>query len=683
MSAYAQSTVIDGMSFFVRNDGTASLVSVNTGLTALTVPGTVVIDAKSYPVTHVARGAFNIQKTITSITFSEGIQEIDELAINNCSMLKTINLPASLKSWNHSLYKCTLMESYNVASGSANYSSENGFLYNADKTKLIAAPRRQVKITFPATVTEIGDYAFEYTFASNIPIPETITSIGKYAFAESSQFTSMTLPASLTSLGEGAFYSCLGLNNINVAAGSLNFSSVDNVLYDFGQKTLLFVPMKRTAALTLPSTVTIIAAKAAYKSGISGVTFPEGLKTIGAESFAQCLSLNGTIDLPASLTEIGTNAFNMVKVSAYNVAVGNTTFSAQDGVLYNADKTTLLRYPMHSTAPLPLLPKTLTRIETNAFANSLVTGDLVIPAGVTQLGDGVFGNTQLNSIVLPEGITEIPANTFSFSSVNLKKIVLPSTVTSISTNVFLRCDFLTDIEYRGKELPTLGSTISSSVTLHVREDASHTASQWGSLVTMVKDLAVLPLNMSSYKYATFHWADKNYAMPVGLRGATLRLKGSDLETRYDFVAGDVVGADIALLMNGNEGNYDLVETKFAPKSNVDVTGNVLFGRAAEDRYEAKNGRVYVLTTKDDILGFYWQKDSDGTFANIKVHRGYMDVNTHPGTQGYRFDGNFLTALQSVESTPATPQSVIYDLSGRLVQSPTRGLYIVNGKKVVF
>lgn len=685
MNTYAQTTTVNGMTFARRSDGTASLMTVGTSAPIiLTVPGKVTINGNECIVTHVAKGAFKGDKRITSITFSEGLKVIEELAIENCTKVTTINLPASLENWNHSLYKCTLLATYNVASGNTNYTSENGILYNADKTKLIAAPRRQTTITFPATVTEIGDYAFEYTFASNITLPETITKIGKYAFTETSQITSMTLPASLTTLGEGVFYKCSGLTTINVASGNKHFSVVDNVLYDFAKKTLLFVPATRTAALTLPPTVTSIASKAAYSSKISGVNFPVGLTSIGAEAFYACSSI-GAINLPASLIEIGTNAFSSAGVSTYTVADGNTVYSAQSGVLYNANKTTLLHYPSRATIAIPELPTTLTRIETNAFANTLVTGNLVIPTGVTELGDGVFGNTQLQSITLPEGITAIPANTFSMST-ELKTIVLPSTVSSISTSVFAMCNSLTDVEYRGKNLPTIGSLLPSNVVpvkLHVRVDAAFEASKWGNGIQLQKDLEVVPLTMSSYKYATFHWADKNYALPVALRGATIRMNGNAIEPRYDFKGGDVVNKNVALLLNGEAGAYDLVETKFAPASTVDVSGNLLFGRDKEERYTATKGHVFTLTTKNSAIGFYWQKGTNGTYANLKLHRGYIDVNAPAGVQGFNLDGDFITAIEGLEAETVAPQAPIYDLGGRAVQKPTRGLYIVNGKKVLF
>lgn len=578
MNTYAQTTIVDGMTFSLRS-GSATLTKVPTSLTGgLTVPGTVTISGRSYPVTNVAPGAIKGLKNITSITFSEGLKTIGELSIDNCSKLATINLPASLQTW-------------------------------------------------------------------------------------------------------GALNNCKALKTIVLSPNNPNLVVVDNILYDINKTKLFLVPANRTSlTLEVPATVTAIAPYAASHSKLTRVTFPEGLKTIGDRAFAECLNL-GEIVLPASLVEMGIYTFSNSGVTAYKVAVGNTAYSAQDGILYNVDKTTLLRYPKLGTA-LPLLPRTLTRLEANAFYASMVTGDLVIPAGVTSLGDGVFGNcTNLTSVVLPEGITEIPANTFAMSTM-LKTIVLPSTITSISTNVFTMCNSLTDVEYRGKTNPSISSSISTSTTLHVRKDATFEQAPWGTSVAMTKDLEVVPLTMSSYKYATFHWADKNYALPVALRGATIRMNGNAIEPRYDFKGGDVVNKNVALLLNGNEGTYDLVETKLSPNSTIDVNGNLLFGRETEQHYQAQN-RVYAFTTKNGVVGFYWQKGTNGTYANLKLHRGYIDVNAPAGVQGFNLDGDFITAIEGLEAETVAPQAPIYDLGGRAVQKPTRGLYIVNGKKVLF
>lgn len=533
--------------------------------------------------------------------------------------------------------------------------------------------------TYPVTNVAQGAIKGNSKITS-ITFSEGLKTIGTLSIENCSKLATINLPASLQTWG--AISRCNALATITVAQGNTHMLIEDNVLYDFKKETLLQVPAKRVpTTLVVPSTVKTIAPYAASIPNLTGVTFPEGLKTIGDRAFEGCLNI-GEINLPASLTSMGIYTFNNAGVTSYKVANGNTAYTAQDGVLYNADKTTLLRYPKSSTASLPQLPRTLTRIETNAFYSSLVKGHLVIPAGVTELGDGVFGNTQLESITLPEGITTIPANTFAVSTM-LKTIVLPSTVSSISSNVFMNCDVLTDVEYRGKNLPTLGSNISSVVTLHVRKDATFEQAPWGTSVAMTKDLEVVPLTMSSYKYATFHWADKNYALPVALRGATIRMNGNAIEPRYDFKGGDVVNKNVALLLNGEAGAYDLVETKFAPASTVDVSGNLLFGRDKEERYTATKGHVFTLTTKNNVIGFYWQKGTNGTYANLKLHRGYIDVNAPAGVQGFNLDGDFITAIEGLEAETVAPQAPIYDLGGRAVQKPTRGLYIVNGKKVLF
>lgn len=681
MNVAAQATTIGGLKYGLEN-GTATLLGTTADVPAVvTVPSSINYSGTSYPVKKIAVHAFDNVKTITSITFSEGIETFSEESIISCLLLTTVNLPASLKTWNAtSISNCLRLANVNVTSGGQYFSSSNGVLYNADKTKLILWPRMKTTVSLPNTLKEIGDYALSYVGARTITIPNTVTTIGKGAFWSCSSIASITIPASTTSIGEGAFGNCTRLSTITVTAGNSAFVVENKVLYDSSKTTVLCIPRSYNTVLTLPSTVTTIAPKAAVSSSLTGITFSENLKKIGEEAFYGCTKI-GALHFPATLTEIGTNAFSYAKPTAFTVAEGNPKFSALNDVLYNADKTKLILYPAGRGGAVPAFAPSMTSVAELAFSNTAATGELVLPAGVTEMGFSTFGNSNFTSIVLSEGLKVIPANAFSMCG-NLQKVVIPSTVTSISTNVFNGSMALTEIECRAKVQPELQGTV-SNVTIYVRQDANYNASQWGSSVTIKKELAVVPLTMTSHKYATFHWADKNYVLPIGLKGATLHLNGNKLEPRYDFAAGAVVAQNNALLLNGEAGAYDLVETKFAPASTVDVSGNLLFGRSAEERYTATKGHVFTLTTKNNVIGFYWQKGTNGTYANLKLHRGYIDVNAPAGVQGFNLDGDFITAIEGLEAETVAPQAPIYDLGGRAVQKPTRGLYIVNGKKVLF
>ena len=88
-------------------------------------------------------------------------------------------------------------------------------------------------------------------------ITYSVTSIGRLAFYNCSGLTSVTIPNSVTSIGVGAFSRCSGLTSINVASGNTHYSSIDGVLYNYVQDTLMQCPCAKTS-ITIPNSVTSI-----------------------------------------------------------------------------------------------------------------------------------------------------------------------------------------------------------------------------------------------------------------------------------------------------------------------------------------------------------------------------------------------------------------------------------------
>ena len=105
----------------------------------------------------------------------------------------------------------------------------------------------------------------------------SVTSIGEWAFWNCSGLTSVTIPNSVTSIGGGAFWNCSGLTLINVASGNTHYSSIDGVLYNYVQDTLIQCPGAKTS-VTIPNRVTSIGLGAFYGcSGLTSVTIGTAL----------------------------------------------------------------------------------------------------------------------------------------------------------------------------------------------------------------------------------------------------------------------------------------------------------------------------------------------------------------------------------------------------------------------
>jgi hypothetical protein len=298
----------------------------------------------------------------------------------------------------------------NVDASNPAYSSEDGVLFDKDRSTLLQYPRgRFGDYTLPDSVTLVGASAFEEAYGltgvtlpdrlttigeggfyscnrlTGVTIGDRVTSIGKEAFTHSS-LTSVYLPHGVTHLGEGVFSYCASLTDIGVDAANPAYSSLEGVLFNKEQSILLQFPLGRADDYTIPNSVTALGFAAFQYSQMTGLTIPDSFTTIPSNSFASCGKLV-TVRIPSSVKSIGNKAFR--------------------------------------------------------DCNQLTS--VAIPDSVTSIGDNAFHFCGLTSVSLPDGLISIGDAAYDQCR-QLTNVTLPSSVTSIGARAFGGCFRLKAIE---------------------------------------------------------------------------------------------------------------------------------------------------------------------------------------------------------------------------------------------
>lgn len=416
-------------------------------LTSVTIPD---------GVTSIGGYAFSSCK-FTSVKIPDSVISIKEYAFDHCNYLTSVMLPKNIKSLGSSInetpYEFGVFESCNnlndisVSSENKYYSSQEGVLFDKNKTELICYPAGKVQTEYivPNGVTEIGVGAFLQCNLENIVLPESLKSIGLAAF-QGCDITNITIPASVTSIGWGSFYQCHYLTDISVSPENNNYSSQDGVLFNKDKSKLIRYP----------------AGKIQEKYVI-----PNGVKSFDNDAFNNCYRLE-SITIPDSLLNIITQGpfLSCENLTEIIVSPGNKYYSSQDGVLFDKNKTALICYPANKSETEYTVPNGVKKIWRNAFDDCKNLVNVTISDSVTSIegyafvnsrlknikmfnsvisiGEHAFANCGLENVIMSNNITSLGEGAFYYSA-SLKSVTIPNNITTIERNTFLGCKSLTSI----------------------------------------------------------------------------------------------------------------------------------------------------------------------------------------------------------------------------------------------
>ena len=549
-------------------------------------------------VTTISNHAFNSCSNLTSVTIGNSVTTIGNNAFTN-SGLTSVTIPTSVTSiGDYAFYGCGKLTEISVDAGNTVYSSEDGVLFNKEKTTLIQYPcsKNATSYEIPSTVTSIGNYAFSSSGLTSVIIPDKVTTIGNYAFNYCSDLTSVTIPNSVTTIGNYAF----------------------------------------------------------SNSGLTSVTIPDNVTTISGNAFYSCNSLE-TATIGSGVTSIGAEAFTGCgKLTEISVDAGNTKYSSEDGVLFDKEKTTLIQYPCYKNATSYEIPSSVTSINANAFRECTSLTTVTIPSTVTSIGNHAFRDcTKLTTATIPDKVTSIGNYAFN-NCYNL------SSVTIYSPSLITYGEYAFNINKPGRKIYVFNDKV----------ETYQAATNWSSYASDILPITLTANEGATGEYWTTYYNDlANAKVPSGAQAFKATLSGTTLTLTE--IEDGIITKGTGVVIKSTSASV-LPESSATGSS--DTNANNLQGTMTSI---TNPGNAYVLNKDEGGVGFY-KLSSGGT---IGAHKAYLTYSGSLAREFFAF--NEATGINSATLTNSEKvNNEVYDLQGRRVVNPTKGLYIVNGKKVI-
>ena len=346
------------------------------------------------------------------------------------------------------------------------------------------------------SVTTIGDKAFyDCTSLTTVTIPDSVTTIGDYAFFSCTRLTEVAIPDSVTTIGGTVFGFCTGLTAITVDENNPNYSNDSfGVLFNKDKTILIQAPVAIRDVYPIPATVTTIGDYAFYYcNGLASVSIGDSVTTIGNGAFYWCINLAG-IRFEGDAPTFGQDVFEDVATTAYYPA-GNDTWTDEvmqdyggditwvpvdadgksviasgycggeedgtnlsweltgDGTLTISGAGVMADYayggaPWYSYCSIiksVVIGASVTTIGDYAFYYCFSLASVTIPTSVTTIGDYAFQLCRsFASVTIPDSVTTIGESAFS-DCYNLTTVTIPDSVTTIGDFAFDSCHSLTAI----------------------------------------------------------------------------------------------------------------------------------------------------------------------------------------------------------------------------------------------
>ncbi len=348
-----------------------------TGYTGLNNVVTIPDHLGGRPVTAIGSFAFSDNWNLTSIFVPATITNLEPYALGATYYLETI-----------------VVDPLNPA-----YSSFDGALFNKSRTTLIQLPdTKTANYTIPNGVTNILESALGGSVLTNITLPSSITSVGNLFSGWPNE-----------------------LESIAVDPLNPNLSSLDGVLFTKDRTTLLKCPAGKQGNYKIPSSVLVVASDAFNGTALTNITISSRVGNIGEQAFGGT-SLEGITVEPA-----------------------NEDFSSINGVLFNKAGTTLIYYPRTRSGSYDV-PSGVTNIGNYAFYESSDFTGASLPSTLQSIGDHAFGLCRrMTDVTIPDSVNTIGNRAF-YGCSELQSIIFGDHLASLGESAFAFCPSLALVE---------------------------------------------------------------------------------------------------------------------------------------------------------------------------------------------------------------------------------------------
>lgn len=469
---------LDDYRFYIENDcvyylndnNTYSLYSYIGHDDQLTIPSLV----NGRKVLYVAHNAFTDDNYLKTISFSEGIQEIQGNVFNRAKKLEVVNLPSTLKKFAYknnnysesgvSQNYCLNLKAYNIPESNEYYKSIDGVLYSKDMKQLIAYANDKMveRFEIPETVEYISSGAFSSAKIKEVIINDNLKKIDDLAFSYS-YIEELTLNGNVE-LGYSTFANCCYLKEVTILEGMeileqytfANCQSLSKVNLPSSLKEIsscAFVGCVYLLDITIPEGVEVIGYMAFAETGLISITLPSTLVDIQPEAFTYCDKLYeiynySSLTLIANSYDYGSIAYN-----AKNIFIDNerSKIDIIDGFVFYED--TLMAYIGTCDGEL-VLPESYNGKD-YVLAPRFILGKnneswVMFGEEFAPWSYSMYHNTlSVTSVVIPSCIQSIPSLAFA-GNCNITEITFTNSLMYFDMDCFAENNIKT-VNFKGTE----------------------------------------------------------------------------------------------------------------------------------------------------------------------------------------------------------------------------------------